>query len=117
MNEELQKQLAALLSSLMAFGADAKQFAADQIPPLVAEKIAFGRVEDTLFFVVFAVACGFCVRWTVWSVREEHPIGIATVLCGAIFGFIAALALHESLMVWFAPRLYIVEWLKGMVTK
>jgi hypothetical protein len=52
-NDELQKQLAALLAKLSDYAGDATKFAADQIPPLVQEKIVYGRVSETLSLVIF----------------------------------------------------------------
>ena len=60
MNEELQKQLAALLQSLMQLGGEARQFANEQIPPLVAEKILLGRIESMVGVVFLTAAIVFC---------------------------------------------------------
>lgn len=125
MNEELQQQLAALLQSLLAFSSDAKEFAAQQIPPLVQEKIALGRAEESIYFAG-SVAIALVLVWlslTYWkrawaaTVENDAPvIGLNFAgLAGAFF--FSTANLHAMLLVWFAPRLYIVEWLKSMVTK
>lgn len=128
MNEELQKQLAALLAGLLHVAGDAAKFAGDQIPPLVQEKIIFGRVDETLQLVlvvavciVSIVLCTRCVRRLIaGKFDDEFGWVFGTVGTGAVALFTlfaSAMQLEMVLMVWFAPRLYIVEWLKGMVTK
>lgn len=126
MNEELQKQLAALLSSLMSTATDAKAFAAREIPPLVQEKIALGRVEETACSIalLIAVILAFMAvprMWRASQLDSDEPLPFLGVFGGTIAGAICLVAsfgqMHQTLMIWFAPRLYIVDWLKSMVTK
>ncbi len=125
MNEELQKQLAELLASLMNVAKDGAQWAKGEIPLLVQEKIALGRFEESIYF--FAPAIGACVlAWLL--VKKIGPLEIKAEpdippLFSMIFGGIATVMLvvgagagfHDFAMVWFAPRLYIVEWLTSLV--
>lgn len=124
MNDELQKQLAILLSGLMNVANDAAKFAGDQIPPLVQEKIVFGRAwETTLLALMVALSCVLLYqvrKWFQWASEDEDspaPIllsifGTFGVLAGVVFSIVQC---REVLLVWFAPRLYLVEWLKGMI--
>lgn len=125
MNEELQKQLAALLAQLMTAANDAAKFAGDQIPPLIQEKIAFGRAWETitLAMVIVGLAVGGYWLKRFWKFARDTPDD--DWVSGAMFstlGFLIAVGvcidrMHQTLLVWFAPRLYIVEWLKGMVSR
>lgn len=122
MNEQLQKQLAEMLSKLTAVAQDAGKFAADQIPPLVQEKIAFGRISETiqLVIVVVLVAAMFriarrCFRAAAAEDSDGYMVGGALAAFGTIvFALGAAFQINTTLMVWMAPRLYIVEWLREM---
>ena len=134
MNEELQKQLAEMLARLMDVASDGAKWAGQQIPPLVEEKILLGRVELTLVVVVGLIACPLLARVALRKFRlakeidhlkderykrdEEQTaeaLGIASSI-GAVFaGLGAAFTVHDMLLVWFAPRLYIVDWLRTLV--
>lgn len=122
MDPELTKQLQQLLAALLANAQDAATWAKAELPLLVKEKIAFGRAWDSALLVVLLLVSIFVVKaWNRWSAYEANdvfnkgalaiPMGIATVLW---LGMCVA-QLHDVLLVWFAPRLYIVEWLIGML--
>lgn len=126
MNEQLQKQLADLLAKLVAVAQDAGNFAANQIPPLVQEKIRIGRIEVVGSLVVDLFIAYVAVQLLRWCASLDFDIdrhgGVIPASIGG--GALAILALaftvmdcHIALLVWFAPRLYIVEWLKDMVAK
>lgn len=126
MNDELQKQLAEMLAKLMNVAQDAGAFAANQIPPLVAEKIALGRVTETVWLVALTVWLGICLRYGVqlfkWATAiikkdgEAMPVFIVpgfVVVIGVVPWFVQ---MQATATVWFAPRLYIVEWVRSMLT-
>lgn len=137
MNEELQKQLAALLASLMNVASDGAKWAGSQIPPLVQEKILYGRISHTAWAVLFAVVAWQAARVTAMFYRQacadradraskgfdphiwpDRPGGLPSIGCGAlvfIASCLAVLNLNDALLAWFAPRLYIVEWLRTLI--
>jgi len=127
MNDDLQKQLAEMLAKLSATVQEGATWAGQQIPPLVQEKILLGRIESLIDLAVFAgVAyvgyrilryCAVTLKWDVDRNERIIPFSMGGVgLC--LFGSIcAALSVHDVILVWFAPRLYIVEWLAGLVRK
>lgn len=127
MNPDLQKQLAEMLAKLTDATTGAATWAQTQVGPLVQEKIAFGRAWETtslLMAIALAVFLGYLCKRSWQKAKDDDydnpcwPIaGVMTLLgvLGMFFGI--ADTLQSFLMVWFAPRLYIVEWLKSMVTK
>lgn len=128
MNDELQKQLAMMLSNLQGAATTATQWGAAQIPPLVAEKIAFGRVWETWStlgcLIVALVGLMLLFKWAIpLQKKNEYTdpgpifacVGSGVLAFGAFIGFLTNL--YPCLLVWFAPRLYIVEWLKTIVVK
>lgn len=126
MNDELQKQLAAMIATLTATVQEGGTWAARQIPPLVQEKIAFGRAWESSFFLILAVAAGWLcvVTFRAWGRAARDDYDFDTTMPAVVITLPAALLFAGSLaqlrdvfLVWFAPRLYIVEWLLDQVKK
>lgn len=127
MNPDLQKQLAELLAKLMAATEQGAEWAAGQIPPLVAEKILFGRVWETSLLLLLLLALLLASRvgfpFLIKGSRdwqgdgEEFAwVGLFVLSAASVAAVISAIhAFKAALLVWFAPRLYVVEWLKGLV--
>lgn len=128
MNEELQKQLAALFASLLDFSKTATTYAMNQIPPLIQEKLAFGRVWETWCVVACVIITGICI-WAALSFQkklgEYKGYNPECLFAGGIISWIFAVGflvaslcnLYDCLLVWFAPRLYIVEWVSTIINK
>jgi len=124
MNPDLQKQLAEMLAKLTDATQNAAIWVGGQVPPLIHEKIVLGRAEMTGFIILALVCALIASMLFVSSFRHgwfTTDNGFARFMGGcALTVFTLGLFgsnIHEFLMVWFAPRLYIVEWLKSMVTK
>lgn len=134
MDPELKKQLLEMLQHLLSSIEKGATFVTDQIPPLVQEKIALGRIEETLWISVYLISLFAIPLFLVNSVKHfqlatkaelnssEETRGIVFGLAnaaGVVICFFNAIQLffnmHNFLLVWFAPRIYIVEWLKEMV--
>lgn len=121
MNEELQKQLAEMLAKLMTFAEDGAKWAGEQIPPLVREKIALGRAEESVWMAVSVglLLAGVVIAVKTWPWMVDNldygPTPLVTAVA-VLPGIIAVSGnLHGFLLVWFAPRLYIVEWLRTLI--
>jgi hypothetical protein len=115
---ELQAQLAAYLKALMDTSATAANFAKDQLPLVVQEKILYGRVSETLQLVLCLAVVYASARVVRWGLKEERKscgdFGIAGIVGGGIVGVLftifTMIQLNYVVMVWTAPRLYIIEW-------
>jgi hypothetical protein len=141
MNEELQKQLAEMLAALMRVAQDGSAWAQGQIPMLVQEKILYGRVSMTAWMLLYlAGVVAACVAWprarraqaaasadyhqTMNDTKYRFDSGVADrqiftviallALCvgGGICALAALDAIDSLVQVWFAPRLYIIDWLR-----
>jgi len=99
-------------------GAD---FAGDQAPKLVSEVIAYGRAYWTVMVViglVFLIGGGTATirrskAWYDWSCSHDCPhfgffVAIPSIIAGVCIFFAN---LDAFLKVWFAPRLYVIEWI------
>ncbi len=118
MTPELQKQLAEMLVKLT----DATQWVAGQLPPLVAEKIAFGRVSESVQLALCCISayliwlgCVYCHSQLPESDGGWNVGFVFSIVGLVVFAFLIAEQIQNVMMVFFAPRLYIVEWLHGMV--
>lgn len=130
MDPELQKQLAAMIAKLLDATQNAATWSSAQVPLLVQEKITYGRIEHTLGVVICAAiayasyhSCQrfFRIAKEASNLSGEEVGGVIAVLASSI-GFLVSIAfaiahLNWALMAWFAPRLFIVEWLSSLVKK
>jgi hypothetical protein len=131
MNDALNQQLLAMLQGLTDAAKTGGAWVAGQIPPLVAEKIAFGKVWEISYLVIAVIMAGLFVKLTVkcWSkgtnyVRRSYGddgemgwYAAMLLTAGVALFFIidSFITLRQVLLVWFAPRLYIVEWLMELM--
>lgn len=133
MNPELQKELALWLSSIRETGQLATGFVLEQAPLVVREKVIYGRVWSSLLLVVAVVCVVVAVRFSRrgWArylngvgnkaghdVWLEVPGAGQAVIGGVVAFFLCAAALESAriaTMAWFAPRLYILEWISDLL--
>jgi hypothetical protein len=129
MDPELQKQLNEMLKALLANAQDAATWAKAEIPLLVREKIAFGRAWETAQFVVLLGLLAVVWRivyphWKAYDFKtgrrpsddtKEMTFTFFLVAPSVVIGICAYFAAQHMFLVWFAPRLYIVQWLLEMV--
>ena len=124
MNEEVAKQLAAFLGKLNDAAQAGGEFAIAQAPLVVQEKILYGRVTSTLG-ALLAIAAGIitCRVWVAhWrnvkaqSLTDTEPGLCVACLAAGTGSVVATVTLgQEALLVWLAPRLYILEWIAGLL--
>lgn len=130
MNDHLQQELAAWLSRLREATDAGASFALEQAPLIVQEKVAYGRVVLTSWTVLL-LAASMLSAYVVWRhirtaqvkrgedydfIDDTHPgviipFSIATALTLATGLGVAT----DAAQVWFAPRLYVLEWLAGLL--
>jgi hypothetical protein len=130
MDPKLSEQLQQMLAALLKNAQDAAAWASGQVPLLVQEKITLGRAEESLYMgaALLVTGLGAVALYKIWVFRNrcvaagqelEGDITVGAFIGTAIFAIIGVLPplsmMHSFLMVWFAPRLYIVEWLASQV--
>lgn len=113
-----------MLAKLTDATTNAAVWAQAQAGPLVQEKIAFGRAQSTAAIGLSVIFMLAAIVLLIRASRREWMdtgSGFAHLIIGAVSGMVGVIVCsvwtEEFLLVWFAPRLYIVEWLKSMVTK
>jgi hypothetical protein len=131
MNDELQGKLVEVLTGISEGVSQAKDFAVDQLPDVAQQYIMFGMVWETVAFVslffgslVFAYGFKFGVNWKKKLKEEEgiysDDIGpFMVMLLSAISFLLSALLsldqLKAVLMVWFAPKLYLLQGIAELI--
>ena len=118
MNPELQKALAEWLKAAL----DVTQNVASQIPPMLWEKVLYGRIvatSGTLFAVVLFLVVG---RLLYLAGRDSEDVRDIKALCGigravGLIGPLITLLAGIPYIVeaWLAPRVYLMEWLKSLL--
>jgi len=121
--DELAKQLAAFLATIKP-GMD---WAIEQAPLVVQEKILYGRVIHTAFVgmgLVGVPAAFYFARWSVGRLRatesdDAETVWIFATLSAVVAEIVCSVMLfvnwQDAIMVWVAPRLYILKWIAEMV--
>lgn len=122
MDPALKAQLEQLLAALLQNAQDAAAWTKEEIPLLVREKIAFGRAWETVMLLLMLVGLYFMSRvWQFWKTYEfDDDENRGTAAFGLGVGSVILIGLtieqlKDVMQVWFAPRLYIVDWLLEMV--
>jgi hypothetical protein len=122
MNNELQSQLVEVLTGISEGVAQAKDFAIEQLPDVAQQYIMFGMVWETALLVIFAVLITLIAFgiWKIWvSDSLEFEAGAGLIILGfcaeiaLLFAFI--FQLKPVLLVWFAPKLYLLQGIAGLV--
>lgn len=122
MNEQLQTQLAEILATLRAGIMAAGDFAMAQLPDIAQQYVAWGRVYETLVLIAFvtlfvmalyvALRLGYCNRTGVvngcWS-EQRAFCAIAGTIASVTTGLIILLRLGGFLLVWFAPKVWLLK--------
>jgi hypothetical protein len=116
MNEQLQNEIAAWLQQLRS-GAD---FVIEQAPLVVQEKVLYGRIEAAGLVVggIVTLCAGIWLlrRAERWFSRDDNPFGYVGGITGTAGGAVWVLfSVIEGSKPWFAPRLYVAEWLAGLL--
>ena len=128
MNEELQSKLVEVLTGISEGVAQAKDFAVEQLPDVAQQYIMFGMVWETTAFVVLILLLlpSLSLMWSGLKLMtsensdySDENRGFTFLLLGGIaslcLGFLAIVQLKAVLLVWFAPKLYLLQGIAGLV--
>jgi hypothetical protein len=126
MNQELQKALAEWLQSMLT----AAQNAAGQIPPMLWEKVLWGRIVlTTATVVVFLLAVGVPLGM-LRAARRLPQVGqydsqVPAATCMRLWAFAPAcvggvltfLLFASALEAWIAPHVYLMNWIRALIPR
>jgi hypothetical protein len=127
MKEELQGKLVEILTSIQTAAGRASDFAMAELPDIAQSYVAFGRVYETLMVSVCTlVMVGIAVATVKFfrlALRPEGVLDDMPAPFAFFFGGLAAvipailLAVHLQpfLLVWFAPKVWLLKEIAGML--
>jgi hypothetical protein len=128
MNDELQSKLVEVLTGISEGVSQAKDFAIEQLPDVAQQYIVFGMVWETALLVILSGITATCVWALVWGFKKlfgetstysEENAGLIVALfsgCAlAVTGSFTVAQLKPVLLVWFAPKLYLLQGIAGLV--
>ena len=126
MDDNLKQQLSELLALLLNSAKDGAMWAKGEIPLLIQEKLTYGLASSLFAIVLCAVLFTAAVYTFCWGWRKTNEegyygdMGVVMMVLSATFGIPVLICFiieaQGVLKIWLAPRLYIVEWLSGLVT-
>lgn len=127
MNEELQKKLVEILSSIQEAAKAGGDFAMSQLPDIAQSYLTYGRITSTsatlLSFVLF-LCCLYAFLWGIFSKGKDHYGGMAegrsvAIMAGCFFGAgtLTATWINAStaMLVWFAPKVWLLKEIARML--
>ena len=124
MNEELKTTLAEYLKKLLSLVEQGAQAAAQQVPLIIQEKLRYDLVMESVYLVVVFPLLILCIWWIWRGVRnvienEDPEYYMPNFTVGGVLGVVTLIltlaGVGTIVKIVLAPRLYIVEWLKGML--
>jgi len=127
MNDEAKKVAVEYLQKLLAMLEKGADFAGEQIPLVLQEIVAYGQAYETFIcvfsFLVMCIAPIFGWKWCKKYLSVcESGAEPAVLFVGLIPGIATIVALHlffynidDCLKAWFAPRLYVIEYLHDLI--
>lgn len=120
MDDQTKELLKQYLSKLLEATEKGIQWTAEQVPLVIQEKLAYDFYQAlfyTTVFLLLGIGCAYLTYkiLTKWDRHLDTPAIVLTVPV-AVVGIIAACAwLDDVLKIAVVPRLYILEWLRGML--
>jgi hypothetical protein len=127
MKEELQSKLVEILTAMQTAAGQAKDFALDQLPDIAQSYIVYGRVTSTLLLLMSMTVCGTAIYlvYRAFTSKEVDRSGdwvvprVVTAMLGAcaavISGFISAFGIGPTMLVWFAPKVWLLKEIAGLI--
>ena len=129
--ETLKEVTAAAIKSMTEYVQGAGEFVAEQAPHLCNEIAAFGMAKAAIFivvFTIFAIVCSFVgavwmkyVRAANWSSEDKEPMiffsFVAKYVAPVLIMIIPLVNLMTLAKAYFAPRLFILDYLMKLVER
>lgn len=114
LQQALLSRADAIMDSVSKTVDKASQFAADQVPDIAMQYVAYGRASTTVYLaigLVFLILA--CLMWFRWLPKADDDTKVGYFAGGfftCIIGLAATLShLDTFIMVWFAPKIYLIN--------
>lgn len=122
MSDEAKKALEQFLIALLDGLKNGATWAKEQVPLVLQEKLAFDFAWSAVLFVSAALVAYASYRFVRWVLSDgetliEHPELVMMMAPFAYVFLTGGAALKSMLQIYFAPRLYLLEWAMDLVKK
>lgn len=120
MKDELQLKLVEILTSIQTAAGKASDFALEQLPDIAQSYLIYGRVLETTLFVL---ALGI-IFWMCWNIPkwykelESSGDGPAIMFVWAAIVGVGAYVINllpNLFLVWFAPKVWLLKEIAGLI--
>lgn len=120
MENELQSKLVEILTSIQGASAKAADFTMEQLPEIAQAYVAYGQAVHTTWAVVGLLV--FVIAWAVMFIKafvqDEWDRELVCPVGGLLSVFpllVGLLNLQAALLVWFAPKVWLLKEIAGML--
>lgn len=125
MKEELQSKLVEILASIQNAAGKAGDFAMAQLPDIAQQYVVYGRATSIAWLVVAAALSygiyklcrtthdGVCNRG--WDEMVWLPTAFVVMVLSTFTAIIGASLIDNGLLVWFAPKVWLIKELASLV--
>lgn len=126
MKEELQNKLVEILASMQSTVGQAKDFTLSQLPDIAQSYLLFGRVTESLqiaaSLALLCVAAWAGYKCFVWGKEGSEDadgweafVIVIGGFSGGIGGISFMLNISEFLLVWLAPKVWLIQEIAKLV--
>jgi hypothetical protein len=123
MNEELQKQLAQVISSIVTSVGEVKDFSVAQLPDIAQQYINYGIVSSAAWVVLCAIIAVISIKFLTLSFKKLNepydndayiPVAVSSFF-GTVFSTIFFFVnLHDLILVLTAPKVWFILQIKEL---
>lgn len=124
MNEELQKQLAQVISSIVTSVGEVKDFSVAQLPDIAQQYINYGIVNSAFWVVLCAIIAVVSIKILIFSVKKINesykndayiPVTFFSFIGTAFSTMIFFVNLHNLILVLTAPKVWFILQIKELL--
>ena len=122
MNDQLQTQLANILTSISTGIQATGSFVLEQLPDVAQQALVYGRITNTIGLVVALILLVVTISYIRWVRRLSYndygprDVPIILAMMGALITTIAlGAAVPATVLVWFAPKLWLLQQFSQLV--
>ena len=123
MNEELQKQLAQVISSIVTSVGEVKDFSVAQLPDIAQQYINYGIVMSSVWVVLCAIIAVVSIKFMDFSVKKiRNDEDFYHLLLSTCSGFVSVIStfyfffnLHNLILVLTAPKVWFILQIKELL--
>ena len=124
MNDELQKQLAQVIGSIVTSVGEVKDFSVAQLPDIAQQYINYGIVSSAVWVVLCTIIAAVSIKVLFFSFKKlnEHydndayiPVAVFSFFGTVLFTIFFFVNLHDLILVLTAPKVWFILQIKELL--